>query len=99
MNKRLAVSDPKRGEHQRSLSHLPDGSGDLDEMTTTQKIYLPVAQLDAEHRAAFAELQKAVNAKDDKAIIRASEKITKVEGLQQLAHEAVRKYALKKVGS
>jgi len=83
----------------QSGTHLLDGSGDLDDMTPTQKIYLPVAQLDAEHRAALGDLQKAVTAKDDKAIIRASEKITKVEGLQQLAHEAVRNYALRKVQS
>lgn len=66
---------------------------------TTVDVYRPVATLDAEHRSAFAELQRAVAQGDDAAMQAAFDKITYIEQVQRGAHQAVRAHALKKVRS
>lgn len=88
MKKLLAVSDPTGGQDQQSA---------WDDPTPTQRVYRPIATLDAEHRAAFTEMQGALTRGDQEGMKAAFDRIMLIQAEQEIAHRAAREYIHAKI--
>lgn len=69
-----------------------------DDLTPTQKIYLPISQLERQHNQAFRDLHEAIMIKCDlDAAELAKARIAAIEQEQAEAHAAARQYILRKL--
>lgn len=69
----------------------------FDDPTPTQKIYAPVANLDAAFDRAFQDFRDAMSNGDLKRAERARLRIDEIEMEQRTVHQAARAYLLSKV--
>ena len=69
-----------------------------DDLTPTQKIWLPISQLDHQHDQAFRDLHTAIMIKGDLGAAElAKARIAAIEQEQAEAHSAARQYILRKL--
>ncbi|MEP7137954.1 MAG: hypothetical protein ABI904_23750 [Chloroflexota bacterium] len=74
---------------------LPEGRG--DDLTTTQKIWLPIKELNEAHVRTVHQMVQAYGEHDAKSLARALTRKERIEQRLEAAYHAARQYALKKV--